>query len=158
MMTALAQLNIWSKVQFSKDVGMLEVKLNKLWTNLKGEEEKYERFTTAWVDIGFQGKDPATDFRGVGVLGLEQLLFLTSKGSPYRETALKMYKDSTITDTWYFFCVAGINISQKILLAFLEDSDLQTIVAEHYQVLEHHAKNRHKQVNSDEHRQVFDFA
>ena len=28
------------------------------------------RHTKQWQDIGFQGKDPATDFRGMGVLGL----------------------------------------------------------------------------------------
>ena len=28
------------------------------------------RRTKQWQDIGFQGKDPATDFRGMGVLGL----------------------------------------------------------------------------------------
>lgn len=71
MIAGLAQLNIWSKVQYNHKVELLEAKLNRLWTNLKGKHEKYERFTTAWVDIGFQGKDPATDFRGAGLLGLE---------------------------------------------------------------------------------------
>ena len=37
-----------------------------------------------WVDIGFQGKDPATDFRGAGTLGLEQLLVITDEDSKYR--------------------------------------------------------------------------
>jgi hypothetical protein len=29
-----------------------------------------ERISKDWQDIGFQGKDPATDFRGTGYLGL----------------------------------------------------------------------------------------
>tara|TARA_B110001452_G_scaffold133805_1_gene111266 strand:+ start:198 stop:1292 length:1095 start_codon:yes stop_codon:yes gene_type:complete len=33
------------------------------------------RVTTEWVRIGFQGADPATDFRGMGVLGLHNLLY-----------------------------------------------------------------------------------
>ena len=44
-----------------------------------------------WVDIGFQGKDPSTDFRGAGMLGLEQLLAITDHGSDYRKEALEMY-------------------------------------------------------------------
>ena len=28
------------------------------------------RHTKQWQEIGFQGKNPATDFRGMGVLGL----------------------------------------------------------------------------------------
>jgi len=31
-----------------------------------------------WEDIGFQGADPATDFRGMGVLGLRCLTYLTA--------------------------------------------------------------------------------
>ena len=34
------------------------------------------RITDQWIEIGFQGKDPSTDFRGAGMLGLEQLLAL----------------------------------------------------------------------------------
>ena len=32
------------------------------------------RRTKQWQSIGFQGDDPQTDFRGMGVLGLENLL------------------------------------------------------------------------------------
>ena len=64
-----------------------------------------------WVDIGFQGKDPATDFRGAGMLGLQQLLDLTSEGSQYRDRALEMYEVSIDQETWYFFSVCGLNIT-----------------------------------------------
>ena len=33
------------------------------------------RVTKQWQDIGFQGNNPATDFRGMGVLGLRCLLY-----------------------------------------------------------------------------------
>ena len=32
--------------------------------------ELESRHTKQWQEIGFQGKDPATDFRGMGILGL----------------------------------------------------------------------------------------
>lgn len=32
------------------------------------------RVTKQWQSIGFQGQDPKTDFRGMGILGLENLL------------------------------------------------------------------------------------
>lgn len=38
------------------------------------------RYGLHWEKIGFQGTDPATDLRGVGILGLCQLLFLVSNG------------------------------------------------------------------------------
>ena len=50
--------------------------------------EQYWRATTGeplpaptgphWQRLGFQGDDPATDFRGMGVLGLHQLLYLAT--------------------------------------------------------------------------------
>ena len=41
-----------------------------LWENLRPGEELKDRKTGQWIDIGFQGKDPKTDFRGAGILGL----------------------------------------------------------------------------------------
>jgi len=59
----------------------------RLWSNLKGDRQLKSRLTEEWIEIGFQGKDPATDFRGAGVLGLEQLLVITGD-QKYREKAL----------------------------------------------------------------------
>uniref|UniRef100_A0A915E8V2 ELMO domain-containing protein n=1 Tax=Ditylenchus dipsaci TaxID=166011 RepID=A0A915E8V2_9BILA len=44
-------------------------------------EELKARKTNQWQDIGFQGDDPATDFRGMGVLGLDQLVFFAQSMS-----------------------------------------------------------------------------
>ncbi|KAI6232079.1 ELMO domain-containing protein [Aphelenchoides besseyi] len=52
-----------------------EKMLHKLWSLLKPNEELTARKTNQWQDIGFQGDDPSTDFRGMGILGLENLLF-----------------------------------------------------------------------------------
>lgn len=35
----------------------------------------FERFGAHWGQLGFQGRDPATDFRGMGLLGLQALLY-----------------------------------------------------------------------------------
>ena len=56
-----------------------------LWNNLLPDRKLTERKTMEWVDIGFQGKDPATDFRGAGTLGLYQLLAITDEKSQNRE-------------------------------------------------------------------------
>ena len=52
-------------------------KLESLWMSLIDDVSKpYIRISKQWGEIGFQGKDPKTDFRGMGMLGLENLLFL----------------------------------------------------------------------------------
>lgn len=58
----------------------------ELWKNLKPDTDLGERLTEKWIDIGFQAKDPATDFRGAGLLGLE-LLHRTTGGSSTTKTS-----------------------------------------------------------------------
>ena len=64
----------------------------QLWNALRPDDPLEERITKKWIDIGFQGADPATDFRGAGLLGLKQLhRFVT--GATHEE-AVAIYKDS----------------------------------------------------------------
>lgn len=79
--------------------------LESLWKNLK--KEKLEgMISNQWTEIGFQGKDPSTDFRGMGLLGLENLVYLSSKFPDQ----CKVY----ITRE-YPFAVTGINITNFII-------------------------------------------
>jgi ELMO domain-containing protein len=84
------QISSLSDKKFLVGISVHEDKLMRLWKNLRNDNLK-ERKTMQWVDIGFQGKDPSTDFRGAGMLGLEQLLAITDHGSDYRKEALEMY-------------------------------------------------------------------
>ena len=68
------------------------------------------------VDIGFQGKDPLTDFRGSGLLGLKHLWQFNIADS----RAEKVFKVGTGQKTWYFFAATGINISGKVI-EFIEE-------------------------------------
>ncbi|KAF9345302.1 hypothetical protein BGX26_003310, partial [Mortierella sp. AD094] len=52
-----------------------ERKLMLLWELLCPQEKLDGRYTKKWTEIGFQGKDPATDFRGMGMLGLDDLVY-----------------------------------------------------------------------------------
>lgn len=66
-----------------------------LWKCTFPEKELEDRKTTQWKELGFQGKDPATDFRGGGFFALRNLVYLARKyperyqtfleGSGYRE-------------------------------------------------------------------------
>lgn len=50
--------------------------LQSVYQNLIGMTSSCARTGAHWESIGFQGADPATDLRGVGMLGLLQLLHL----------------------------------------------------------------------------------
>ena len=70
------------------------------------------------VDIGFQGKDPLTDFRGSGLLGLKHLW----QFSLYDLRAEEVYKVGTGEKTWFFYAATGINITGKVI-QFIEESN-----------------------------------
>ncbi|XP_053695273.1 ELMO domain-containing protein 2 [Sabethes cyaneus] len=86
-----------------------ETKLISLWKMLMGEENKLKgRVSDQWQDIGFQGDDPKTDFRGMGMLGLENLLYFASE---YNGTARHLLSHSHHPTRGYFFAIVGINLT-----------------------------------------------
>lgn len=102
------------------------IMLEQLWDVLMPNQPRDSRFTKQWIDIGFQGADPVTDLRGSGLLGLKQLhsFCLQSK-----TTALPIFKNSTCPDTFHFFCVTGINITQKLVNSLRGETNSKTALA-----------------------------
>jgi len=59
-----------------------------------------------------QGTDPATDFRGMGLLGLRNLLYMAEN---YNDKLRKIISDQTQRNEHeYPVAVAGINVSQML--------------------------------------------
>jgi hypothetical protein len=72
------------------------------------DEELTDRISLQWQKIGFQGKDPATDFRGMGILGLEDLVYYTKYHTDSAREVLACSQDPI---RWYSFAIVGINIT-----------------------------------------------
>jgi len=62
-----------------------------------------------WKDAGFQGTDPATDFRGGGIFALSNLLHL-GRAHPASFQRLLHKRDGERADAEYPFCVAGARV------------------------------------------------
>lgn len=97
-----------------------ETLLEKFWLSIM-EEPISERYSKDWGDIGFQGTNPATDFRGMGILSLKNLIFLMEN---YKDIGLKIYGLSKHPDYWFPFAVAGINMT-SVSFELLRDSSLK---------------------------------
>jgi hypothetical protein len=82
--------------------------LMKLWHQAFPDEELTARKSEQWVKLGFQGQDPATDFRSMGMLGLDNLLYVTCQH-------YKPIRDILDQDRDYPFSVSLINISHTLL-------------------------------------------
>ncbi|XP_032784877.2 ELMO domain-containing protein 2 isoform X1 [Daphnia magna] len=85
-----------------------EKKLLELWNLLMPMKELECRVSNLWKDIGFQGDDPKTDFRGMGLLGLENLHFFAKN---YPEVALQVLSHSNHPIHGYSFAIVGINLT-----------------------------------------------
>lgn len=85
-----------------------EKKLLKLWNELMPDTPLKSRVTKQWQEIGFQGDDPKTDFRGMGMLGLENLLYFAMK---YKDAARHVLSHSMHPRFGYTFAIVGINIT-----------------------------------------------
>ena len=79
------------------------------------------------VNIGFQGKDPLTDFRGSGLLGLRHLFQFTITD----QRVDNVFKVATSQKTWYFFAATGINITGKVI-QFIEESNCDKFFYDNY--------------------------
>lgn len=85
-----------------------EAMLTKLWTLLKPSTPLESRISKQWNEIGFQGDDPKTDFRGMGLLGLFNLLYFADQ---HNKKARKVLQHSIHPKYGYSYAIVGINLT-----------------------------------------------
>ncbi|XP_032394668.1 ELMO domain-containing protein 2 [Etheostoma spectabile] len=86
-----------------------EAMLLKLWDLLMPTVKLESRITKQWGDIGFQGDDPKTDFRGMGMLGLINLVFFSEN---YTEEARQALSHANHPKLGYSYAIVGINLTE----------------------------------------------
>lgn len=96
------------KTAYSSDIITHEAKLLKLWSELQPNNPLDDRISKQWGDIGFQGDDPKTDFRGMGLLGLENLLYFATE---HNTAARHVLSHSQHPTYGYPFAITGINLT-----------------------------------------------
>ena len=96
------------KVPYNSETSEHEEKLLKLWSLLMPNQPLCSRVTKQWQEIGFQGDDPKTDFRGMGILGLDNLLYFAEE---YPGPAMHVLSHSNHPRYGYAFAIVGINLT-----------------------------------------------
>ncbi|KAM4807583.1 ELMO domain-containing protein 2 isoform 2-T4 [Rhinophrynus dorsalis] len=97
------------KQSYDCDNLLHEEQLLELWDLLMPHEKLTNRITKQWGDIGFQGDDPKTDFRGMGMLGLANLLYFSRH---YTEEARLILSHSNHPKIGYSYAIVGINLTE----------------------------------------------
>ncbi|XP_045203580.2 ELMO domain-containing protein 2-like [Mercenaria mercenaria] len=110
------------QVKYSSENSDHEDKLMKLWNILTDGEKLTSRTCSQWSQIGFQGEDPQTDFRGMGQLGLDQLLYFSTK---YTAEARSLLSKSHNQYFGYSFAIVGINLTE-LVYTLLKHGNLRT--------------------------------
>lgn len=88
--------------------------LDSFWSQMRPNVRRSsDTMCSDWGEVGFQGKDPATDFRGMGLLGLQQLVYFAGKEGGF--DARRVLTDSMHPRRFYPFAAAGINITSFVL-------------------------------------------
>ncbi|KAK0417432.1 hypothetical protein QR680_013006 [Steinernema hermaphroditum] len=106
-----------SKVPYSQTNPLhweLLCSLYKFLTDDRTGRNAIGRMGAHWERIGFQGDDPATDLRGVGIFGLCQLLFLVSNGLTSQMTSQLLQLSSDKLQS-FPLAVVGLNWTAMIL-------------------------------------------
>jgi hypothetical protein len=111
----LHTLNARASVKYDSENTAHERKLRQLWDLMMPNEPLKSRISTQWTKIGFQGKDPATDFRGMGMLGLDNLFYLAKH---YPATTERILDSSGHLSSGFSMAVVGINLTYLSLNLF----------------------------------------
>ncbi|TVU03809.1 hypothetical protein EJB05_50657, partial [Eragrostis curvula] len=110
----LQRLKHRMKVYFDPSRRDHQEALKALWHATYPDQELEGLISEQWKDMGWQGRDPSTDFRGAGFISLENLLFFAKTFSASFQRLLK--KQCGNRATWeYPFAVAGVNITFMIM-------------------------------------------
>ncbi|GAA6056477.1 hypothetical protein JCM3770_007021 [Rhodotorula araucariae] len=109
---------------FPKD-GSADAQLRELWTLLRPEREWDGVKGREWQEIGFQNVSPATDFRAVGMLGLDAFLYFART---YGDRAAEVVDESVGGgEHWYPLALASIHMT-AFVLNMARGRDLQLLL------------------------------
>nr|GMD98023.1 ELMO domain-containing protein A isoform X2 [Ipomoea batatas] len=110
----LRRLQHRMKVCFDASKQEHQEALRALWHATYPDQELHGLISDQWKEMGWQGRDPSTDFRGAGFISLENLLFFAKTFPASFQRLLK--KQGGKRSAWeYPFAVAGVNITFMIM-------------------------------------------
>jgi len=110
--TIIKEVEALRKVKYDSETKEHEQTLEKLWDLYNEGTPLPERVGPHWGDMGFQGHDPKTDFRGMGMLGLQQMIFFAEN---FSASAKQVLSQSQHPKYGFSFAIVAINITHMSL-------------------------------------------
>ncbi|KAG6538592.1 hypothetical protein ZIOFF_003716 [Zingiber officinale] len=105
---------IESEGHFIFDITPSQEALRALWSAAYPEVKLHDLISEQWKNMGWQGKDPSTDFRGGGFISVENLLFFARNyPKSFKDLLEKQNGERSLWE--YPFAVAGVNITFMLI-------------------------------------------
>eukprot|EP00053_Salpingoeca_punica_P026433 m.20542 g.20542 ORF g.20542 m.20542 type:complete len:324 (+) comp8740_c0_seq1:196-1167(+) len=123
-LSALEALRNEAAVTFDPANNSHEQLLEDLWALLKPDVPRDGRVSDQWTEIGFQGRDPATDFRGMGVLSLKNIVYFARH---FPEDVARVMRPANDPFA-YPFAAAGINLTAHLFQLLKEHTELLSMI------------------------------
>jgi hypothetical protein len=95
-------------------------------TDITGEETEDDDDQFDWTQLGFQGQDPSTDFRDMGMLGLTTLLYFSEHRNQVANFILHKLSFAN-KKCFYPFAIIGINIT-RFLIELIQEMRIQKTI------------------------------
>ncbi|KAK4470101.1 hypothetical protein MN116_005686 [Schistosoma mekongi] len=111
----ISKLNTLRSTAFNIDDIRHSELLSRLWSCLGPQSEHSPHSKMQWTLLGFQTNNPGTDFRAMGVLSLENLVYFSESHTKLAQSILAA---SNHPKKWYPFAVTGIHLT-KLLYEFM---------------------------------------
>ena len=119
---ASAEMRCAFQDSLAPHVALLQI----VWQSAYGMKRPFQRMSRGgWAPIGFQGKDPATDLRGGGVLALRCFAYFSAH-RVFRKQFLRMLKEQGARGpSNYPVATAAVNVACRLcaMLRVGEDSE-----------------------------------
>lgn len=119
------QIMSFAKVQFNDQEDLHFKMLSTIYKVLTGTTQAPNRIGSHWETIGFQGSDPATDLRGVGMLGILQILAYVTFHKEFMQKVFEYLRNPSVE---FPLCACLLGVT-KIVLQTLRDQKLNTLIS-----------------------------
>jgi hypothetical protein len=113
---SILQLRQLADVAYNKEDATHERALLRFFAAVRSPEEARNLPSGGdprWKDLGFQSEDPRTDFRGGGLLALQNMCHLAEN---YPEQIQDMIREAAGKRNGYLFAAACVNVSSIVVL------------------------------------------
>jgi len=104
---------------YNKENKTHEKMLLELWSLIFPDRKLESRVSEQWKAMGFQGTDPATDFRGMGILALRHLLYFGRYNTEIIRGLMEAQEDNN--ENYYPVATACINVSKLLFDIFRQE-------------------------------------